>query len=59
MGWMALCHLTAIGQWCTAQRNWTLAARAPVLHPPSPANRTIVVVIGWSLRCSIADIRTD
>lgn len=38
-----------------AQRTWTPAARAPVLHPPRPANRSIDVGMDSSRGYSAAN----
>ncbi|TWC11416.1 hypothetical protein FBY06_1445 [Pseudomonas sp. SJZ085] len=45
-GWLAVCHSTAAGQWLAAQRTCAPASRAPVDHPPRPANKSIAVNMG-------------
>lgn len=57
LGWLALCHSTATGQWFAAQRTWTPAARALVLHPQRPANRSIAVVMGIPEQTGLWDSR--
>ncbi|CAI8803997.1 hypothetical protein EMIT0P74_10145 [Pseudomonas sp. IT-P74] len=43
---MALCHSTATGQWLAAHKTSIPALRAPVDHPPRPANKSIAVGMG-------------
>lgn len=44
---VTLSHSTACGYVVAAQRTWTPAARAPVLHPPRLANRSIAEVMRY------------
>ena len=59
-GWLALCHSTATGQWLAAQIKSTPALRAPVDHPPRPANKSIaVVMVCLPFRVGLGQRRVD